>query len=170
VSEGAARRSKPDLPGLVIAAALFVAAAVVAADGARLNFAATYGLGPEAMPYLVAGGLALLALGNAVLAWQGSAPREAIDRQPILLILGGFALLAAIIGLGGGFIVATAILFAATATAFGRRAILTDLAIGLGLALVIYLLFVKALTLGLPEGPLERALDAGYSAVRGSSR
>ena len=64
----------------------------------------------------------------------------------------------AIIGLDGGFIPATTILFAATATAFGRRAILTDLAIGFVLSLVVYLMFTKLLSLSLPTGPLERLL------------
>jgi putative tricarboxylic transport membrane protein len=68
------------------------------------------------------------------------------------------AALIAIIGLGGGFIPATAVLFAATATAFGRRAIHIDLAIGLVLAIVVFLLFDKLLTLSLPAGPLERLL------------
>jgi putative tricarboxylic transport membrane protein len=45
-----------------------------------------------------------------------------------------------------------------TAAAFGRRAFLTDLAIGFGLGLVVYLLFVKLLTLSLPVGPIERLL------------
>ena len=47
-----------------------------------------------------------------------------------MLILGGLALLIAIIGLGGGFILATVVLFVTTSAAFGRRAILADLAIG----------------------------------------
>jgi putative tricarboxylic transport membrane protein len=50
------------------------------------------------------------------------------------------------------------VLFAATATAFGRRAIHIDLAIGLVLAIVVFLLFDKLLTLSLPAGPLERLL------------
>jgi putative tricarboxylic transport membrane protein len=66
------------------------------------------------------------------------------------------AALIAIIGLGGGFIPATAILFAATATAFGRRAIAVDLAIGAVLGVVVFLLFDKLLTLSLPAGPIER--------------
>ena len=48
------------------------------------------------------------------------------------------------------------VLFAATATAFGRRAIVTDLVLGFVIATVIYLVFSKLLTLGLPAGPLER--------------
>ena len=72
---------------------------------------------------VVATGLALLAVGHLVLAWTtGLPPRESPDPKPILLILGGLAALVALIGLGGGFIPATAILFATTAAAFGRRA------------------------------------------------
>jgi putative tricarboxylic transport membrane protein len=111
------------------------------------------------MPYLVAGGLSLLALGNAVLAIRGALPeRESIDFTALALILGGLAALIALIALGGGFIPATAVLFAAVATAFGRRAILTDLLIGLALGLMTYLLFAKLLALTLPTGPLERLL------------
>ena len=66
------------------------------------------------------------------------------------------ALLIAIIGLGGGFILATTALFVTTATAFGRRAILADLAIGFVLTTLIYLAFSRLLTLSLPAGPLER--------------
>jgi putative tricarboxylic transport membrane protein len=48
------------------------------------------------------------------------------------------------------------VLFAATATAFGRRAILTDLVIGFVIGTIIYLAFSRLLTLSLPAGPLER--------------
>ena len=109
------------------------------------------------MPILVASGLILLAIGNAVLAWRGEFPeREHYDPKTVLLILGGLAALIAIIGFNGGFIPATAVLFAATSAAFGRRAVLTDLAIGFVLSIVVYLMFSKVLTLSLPMGPIER--------------
>ena len=63
-----------------------------------------------------------------------------------------------LIGIGGGFILAMTILFAATAAAFGRRAILVDLAIGFALGTAAYLMFAKLLSLSLPMGPLERLL------------
>jgi putative tricarboxylic transport membrane protein len=111
------------------------------------------------MPIIVAIGLALLALGNLILGWRGDFPaREPFEPKSILLILGGLAALIALIGLGGGFIPATAILFVATAAAFGRRAFLTDAAIGLALGFAVFLLFDKLLTLSLPAGPLERLL------------
>src|SRR4029077_8465191 len=100
-------------------------------DASALQLGQTYGVGPKAMPYVVATGMALLALGNFILAWRGDFPeRESLDPKPIILILGGLAALIAIIGLGGGFIPATAVLFAATSAAFGRRPIVVDLLTG----------------------------------------
>jgi putative tricarboxylic transport membrane protein len=151
--------TRPDPAGLVISGALLLLAVVIFWDTANLQLAPTYGVGPKAMPYVVACGLALLAIGNAVLAWRGDFPaRDDFDARAIVLILGGLAALIAIIGLGGGFIVATAILFAATAAAFGRRAMHVDLAIGLILGGGVYLLFDKLLALSLPAGPIERLL------------
>jgi putative tricarboxylic transport membrane protein len=155
----AAQARKPDTAGMVIAGALLLIALVIYWDASAMQIATTYGMGPQAMPYVIATGLVILAAGNFWLAWRGDFPeRESFEPKPILLILGGLAALIAIIGLGGGFIPATAILFAATATAFGRRAIHIDLAIGLVLALVVFLLFDKLLTLSLPAGPIERLL------------
>ena len=151
--------NRPDTAGLVIAAGLLLLALVTFWDANALQLGQTYGLGPKAMPYVVATGTALLAIGNFVVAWRDDFPaREEFDAKAIILILGGLAALIAIIGLGGGFIPATAILFAATATAFGRRAIHIDLAIGAVLAVAVFLLFDKLLTLSLPAGPIERLL------------
>jgi putative tricarboxylic transport membrane protein len=150
---------KLDRAGLAIAGILLIIALVIFWDTHTLALAPTYGLGPKAMAYVVASGMAVLAFGNAFLAWRGDFPeRESFDPKAIVLILGGFAALIAIIALGGGFIPATAVLFAATSTAFGRRAIVTDLLIGAGLAVAVFLLFDKLLTLSLPAGPIERLL------------
>ncbi len=147
---------RPDPAGVAAAALLAGLAAVVARDGLGLRAAAGYGVGPEAAPLAIAAGLALLSAANLAAAFRGAAPeREAWDAGPVLLIVSGFVALIAIIGLGGGFIPATAILFAATATAFGRRAYAADLAIGLGIGLLVYLLFARVLSLTLPAGPLE---------------
>jgi putative tricarboxylic transport membrane protein len=128
-----------DRAAIVIGVFLLILAAITVWDARRLTMTSTYGMGPEAMPYIIAGGLALLAIGHFVFA------------------LGLVALIAGI-GFGAGFIPAMALLFAATARAFGRTAIVTDLVIGLVLAFVVYLMFTKLLTLALPEGPLERLL------------
>jgi putative tricarboxylic transport membrane protein len=146
-----------DRAGAAIAVLLFLLAAVIFWDMASLQLATTYGVGPKAMPLVVASFLALLAVGNLVLALRGEfPPREEFDPKALLLILGGFVALITIIALDGGFVPATAVLFAATAAAFGRRAFLIDLLIGLVLATVVFLMFSKVLTLSLPMGPIER--------------
>jgi putative tricarboxylic transport membrane protein len=157
VNDQASKRVDP--AGIVVAAILLGLAIVIAWDMTTLQITSTYGLGPKAMPIVVATGLVLLALGNVYMAVTGDLPpREGADPKAIQRILGGLAALIAVIGFGGGFIIATALLFALTAAAFGRRALLVDLAIGFGLGLAIYLVFTKLLALALPAGPLERLL------------
>jgi putative tricarboxylic transport membrane protein len=158
MSQSSATR-RVDTAGIVIALALFALSALIWWDLARLELTSTYGVGPKAMPMVVASGLALLGIGNLVIALRGEhAPREPIDLRAIALILGGLVALIAITAVGGGFIPAMAILFATTSAAFGRRAFITDLVIGMVLALVVYLVFSKLLALSLPAGPLERLL------------
>lgn len=155
-----AARKRPEISALVVAAALFVAAIAIVVDANRLEITSTYGLGPKAVPFVIAAGLVLLGIGHVVMAFFGEWPEpEPGDPKAIFLILGGLAILIALIGLGGGFIPATTVLFAATSAAFGRRAILTDLAIGFVLAIVVFLIFDKLLTLSLPAGPIERLLS-----------
>ncbi|MSP47586.1 MAG: tripartite tricarboxylate transporter TctB family protein [Xanthobacteraceae bacterium] len=154
-----ASERRPDTAGMLIAGVLLLIAVVIFWDTSALQLAPTYGVGPKATPYVIATGMAVLAAGNFWLSWRGDYPeRESFDPKAIVLILGGLAALIAIIGLGGGFIPATAVLFAATATAFGRRAVHIDLAIGLALGFIVFLLFDKLLTLALPAGPIERLL------------
>jgi putative tricarboxylic transport membrane protein len=148
-----------DPAGLVIALTLAAVAAVLVWDANQLQSNTTYGMGPHAMPIVIAIGLGILAIGNLIDALRGNLPpRESADPKAVLLILAGLALLIAIIGLGGGFILATTALFVTTSTAFGRRAILADLAIALVMTTLIYLAFDRLLTLSLPAGPLERLM------------
>ena len=153
----ASRRVDP--AGVVIALALAGLAAVLVWDASQLQSNNPYGMGPHAMPIVIAIGLGILAIGNFVDALRGNLPpRESADPKAVWLILGGLGLLIAIIGLGGGFILASTALFVTTAKAFGRRAFLADLAIGFVLTTLIYLAFDRLLTLSLPAGPLERLL------------
>ena len=148
-----------DRAGIVIAALLAGLAAVLVWDARGLQSTTMYGMGPEAMPVVIASGLALLAIGNLIDALRGSLPaRESADPVPVVLILAGLALLIGIIGFGGGFILATSALFVTTSAAFGRRAVLVDSAIALVMSTLIYLAFDRLLTLSLPAGPLERLL------------
>ena len=115
---------KADPAGIVVAALLAVTAGAIAFDASRLELGQTYGLGPKAMPYVVAVGLRCSR--SETWSWACAATcrraSAAIPRRS-LLILGGLAILIAIIGFGGGFIPATTILFAMTAAAFGRARI-----------------------------------------------
>lgn len=157
MTEGQASRIDP--AGIVIAVLLALLAAIIARDAMGLASNTLYGLGPQAMPYVVASGLALLSAGNLVNALRGALPdRDSTDWRPVLLILGGLAALIAIIALGGGFILAETALFVATAAAFGRRALVADVIIALVIGTLVYLAFDRLLTLSLPSGPLERLL------------
>jgi len=148
-----------DGAGVMIAVALAALAALLVWDASELRSTTMYGMGPQAMPVVVASGLALLAIGNLVEALRGSLPaRESADPRAVLLLLAGLALLITIIGIGGGFILATSAVFVTTSAAFGRRAIVADSAIALVLTTLIYFAFDRLLTLSLPAGPLERLL------------
>ena len=148
---------KPDPAGLAIAGALAALAIVIGWDTSSLTLTSVYGVGPKAMPYIVAVGLALLSAGNFINGMKGDLPeREALDGQAIFRILGGLSALIAVIGFGYGFIIGTTLLFAMTAAAFGRKAFHIDLLIGFVLAVIVYVVFSKLLSLSLPAGPLER--------------
>ncbi len=151
--------SRFDRVSAIVGVLLLGLAGLLVWDASFLTLATPYGLGPTAMPYLIS--IGLFALGAAhLLAAVRSVPVEVETADPTALvwIIGGLVALIATIWLGGGFILATTFLFAATARAFGRRALGTDLAIGFGLGFVVYLAFTKLLTLSLPQGPLERLL------------
>ena len=149
---------QPDMAGFVIAAALIALALVIAWDAGNLGTGSTYSpAGPSAAAYAVAAGLALLGLATALTAWRGAIPeRESFDIIPVLIILGGLGALTASIYYGGGFILGTTIMFAATSRALGHQRLFLDVAIGFSLSLGVYLVFTKLLSLSLPQGPLER--------------
>jgi len=167
----ARRASRLDMVPAVVGVLLVGLAGLLVREAASLTLATPCGLGPQAMLYLVAGGLFILGCAHLLAAARGFVPASviaAVRGAPVYLeladfgavawIVGGMVALIATIALGGGFVPATTLLFAATARAFGRRALLADLLIGFGLGLVVYLIFTKLLTLSLPQGPLERLL------------
>ena len=150
-------RRRVDPVGFVVAVLLVALAGILIWDMSTLQITQTYGVGPKAMPIVVAIGLVLLAIGNAVLGWRGEFPEpDQATKLPVLLILGGLVAVIVLIGIGGGFIPAVTVLFAATAAAFGRRAIHVDLVIGFVLGIAAYLMFARLLSLSLPMGPIER--------------
>ncbi|SIP99470.1 MULTISPECIES: tripartite tricarboxylate transporter TctB family protein [unclassified Bosea (in: a-proteobacteria)] len=146
-----------DKPALIVGVLLLAVAFLVGYDAAQQTIVSTYGIGPTAMPYVVATGLVILGLAHFVTAFRGGLPQpEAADTGALLWIAGGLVGLIGCIALGGGFVIAIALLFSCTARGMGRRAFAVDVAIGFGLGLAIFLTFAKLLTLILPSGPLER--------------
>jgi putative tricarboxylic transport membrane protein len=154
---GSNASSGNDRTAIIVGILLILLAGILFYDAVNLGRTAAYGIGPAMMPKVIAAGLGILGLLSIISGIRFADPRpEPFDHKAVLIIVGGFIALTVIIGLGGGFIPAMTLLFAVTAYAFGRRAVLVDLAIGLVLSLLIYLLFSKLLALSLPQGPLER--------------
>jgi putative tricarboxylic transport membrane protein len=154
-----ARSRTFNAPYLVIGILLIAVAALTAWDASTMRIRANYGVGANAASYLVAVFLAGLGLGHFFGAFRGQTEdAEPTDWHAIGWVAAGLAGLIGAIWAGGGFILGSTLLFAFTARAFGRGAILVDLLIGAVLALLVYFLFHGLLTLHLPEGPLERLL------------
>ena len=152
--------AKPDRAGIVVGLILFALAAVMWRETQVMSGTVTYGVGPTAALKVVGIGLAILAVLTLISAFRskGKTTSEPMDARPVLIVMAACILMIAGIYFGAGYILSTMVLFAATATAFGRRKIHVDLAIGFAVAVVIYLLFSKILTLTLPQGPLERLI------------
>ncbi|WP_128254242.1 tripartite tricarboxylate transporter TctB family protein [Falsirhodobacter deserti] len=143
-------------PTLIIGVALFAIAAITFNDARNMNIRASYGMGADAASYFVAAFLAILGVGHLFAAFRpGIEAEQAAWKAFSWVVLGLFGLVGAI-WLGAGFILASTLLFVFTARAFGRRALIKDAAIGAVLAIGIFLLFNKILTLALPMGPFER--------------
>ncbi|MEY4697726.1 MAG: hypothetical protein RIT14_2154 [Pseudomonadota bacterium] len=119
------------------------------------------GVGSGDAPLFIGWGLIALALAHLVkgLCQAGpSLPRQ--HAMPLLLIIGGLA--AQLILLKPlGFAIASGLLFACTAAAFGRRNWLLTLPAGFGLALLVYGIFDRLLQLNLPAGLPETLIFGG---------
>ena len=111
-------------------------------------------VGPTVFPWMVSGGLVAVGLTLAWFAWRLPATPAPRDNLGLLVLAAGL-LQQILLVRWAGFVPTAALLFLATAVAFGRRRTLVDLAIGLVLALVVYLLFTRLLGLTLPAGWLE---------------
>lgn len=153
---------RPDGAASIIAALLAAFGAVLLWDAFQLPDKSGYaGIGAAAMPKVV--GWVLIALAAATL-FQGLKTRIAdVPRQnpvPLILIGAGLAAQIALLNITG-FAIATGILFAATAAAFGKRNLLITLPVGFGLAFGIYGIFDRLLQLNLPGGPLETLIYGG---------
>ncbi len=156
------RRSGAEIALSIGVAVLGVA---VAAVTATLPSEGGYArIGPNFIPAVVAAGIILLGLWLAYEAFSGgwrkrSEETEAFQASPFLWVSAGLFAHMALIG-WAGFVIAGTALFAGVARGFGSRRPLRDAAIGLALALGIFLFFVKLLNVNLPAGWLSPLLGA----------
>jgi putative tricarboxylic transport membrane protein len=126
------------------------------------------GIGPNFVPGVVGAGLLLLGAWLAFEAfsggWRGAPPDDARERGEHAFdgpafgwVTAGLFAHMALIG-SAGFVLAGGALFAAVARGFGSKRIARDVALGLALALGVYLFFVKLLNVNLPAGWLSPVL------------
>jgi putative tricarboxylic transport membrane protein len=156
------RERRPDGAALVIAAILAGIAVVIFWQTSQMRVPLQQQrVGPTVFPYIVATGMVLLAIGTVVSAMRGSFPeRSKDDYSAIFWIVGG--LVGQILLLStAGFSIATGVLFAFTAKAFGRGPLWQTIPIGVVFSFVVWFIFAQGLQLSLPSGPIERFLTTG---------
>ncbi|RCW88253.1 tripartite tricarboxylate transporter TctB family protein [Paracoccus lutimaris] len=151
-----------DPAALIIAAGLAVVAGVMLWDSARLADLGGYsGVGPASVPRVVAFGLLGLSVWTAIEALRGDFPQR--PRQapaPVLWIVAGLSAQMMLLHVAG-FSIATGILFAFTARAFGKTNLAMTIPLGIGFAFVVWTIFSQLLMLNLPAGPLEHLIFPG---------
>jgi putative tricarboxylic transport membrane protein len=144
---------RPDGAAFIIAAVLAALGALLIWQGYTIPDKGGYaGIGSGHPPIFVGGGLLLLAMTHV---WNGLRHQAAsVPRQqplPVLFILAGLALQLILLK-PLGFSIASGLLFACTAAAFGKRNFAVSLPVGLGFALTVYGVFDQLLKLNLPAG------------------
>lgn len=153
-------------PLAIVGTILLVLAVVIWRDIARMPPAQAVGVGPAVGMRLVSALLLILAVAHAIAAWRAWAASRVVGQQPEEVIvqanlaalawaIGGLVGMIVVIQLGGGFVIGSTWLFAATAKAFGKLFGWRSIGIGLVLAVLVYAFFTEALSLSLPAGPLE---------------
>lgn len=153
------QQRRPDWAALSIALAMLVLAGLIAWDMRHLAGMSSYArVGPTVFPMMLAGGIALVAIGIGTEALQGLfLPRDPIEWGPVLWIVAG--LVAQILLLkSAGFSIATGVVFAFVARGMGRGPLWQTIPIGIVFAFFIYVAFAKGLQLSLPRGIVEQLI------------
>ncbi|MDS9467265.1 tripartite tricarboxylate transporter TctB family protein [Paracoccus sp. MBLB3053] len=155
------QKRRRDKAALVIAAGLAVVAGVILWDSSRLADLGGYsGVGPASVPRVVALGLLGLSAWTVIAALKGDFPeRPEQSVPPVLWIIAGLAAQLLLLHVAG-FSIATGVLFACTARAFGKRNLAMTIPIGIVCAFAVWIVFSQLLMLHLPAGPLEHLIFA----------
>ena len=129
----------------------------IAFETSQMQVAASQAaVGPRLFPFLVAGGLILVAAALLREAFFGHVAHEGgfeLDWLAVVLVSGALIVQMLLIE-WAGWIVAATILFMVTARAFASRRLVADAALGLGLAVLTFVVFSYGLDLTLPTGEL----------------
>ncbi|WP_431300165.1 tripartite tricarboxylate transporter TctB family protein [Tabrizicola sp. BL-A-41-H6] len=153
---------RPDGAAFIIAAVLAALGGLLIWQGRAIPDKGGYaGIGSGDLPVFVGAGLVLLAAGHVVKGLRNAEPP--LPRQqpvPILLIVGGLALQLILLK-PLGFSIASGLLFASTAAAFGKTRVVVTLPIGIIFALIVYGVFDQLLQLNLPAGVPETLIFGG---------
>jgi len=153
---------RPDRAAFIIAALLAGMGALLIWQGHAIPEKGGYaGIGSGDAPVFIGICLWLLAMGHV---WKGlrhggvGVPRQ--QPVPVLFITGGLAIQLILLH-PLGFSIASGILFACTAGAFGKRNFAISLPVGIVFALAVYGVFDKLLKLNLPAGLPENLIFGG---------
>lgn len=153
---------RPNGAAFIIAAILAALGAVLIWQGVVIPDKGGYaGIDSGDLPVFVGVALLLLAAAHVVqgLRHAGAAvPRQ--ELPPILFIVGGLALQLALLH-PLGFSIASGLLFACTAAAFGKRNFVFTVPVGICFACAVYGVFDQVLKLNLPAGILENLIYGG---------
>ncbi|HVE90495.1 MAG TPA: tripartite tricarboxylate transporter TctB family protein [Burkholderiaceae bacterium] len=154
---------------LVLSVGVLALGAFALFTALRLPSAGGYsGIGPNAIPIAVAGGIAVLGVWLLIEAltggWRARTSDNPAERGEHAFHTPAFAWVTA--GLfaqmalmhNAGFVLAAAVLFTCVARGFGSARPVRDAGIGLVLGLAVFLFFVKFLNVGLPGGVLSPVL------------
>ncbi len=153
---------RPDGAAFIIAALLAGIGAVLIWQGSAIPDKGGYaGIGSGHAPVFIGICLWLLALAHV---WKGlrhgAVPVPRQRPVPVLFIIAGLALQLMLLH-PLGFSIASGLLFACTAAAFGKRNFAISLPIGIAFALTVYGVFDQLLKLNLPAGLPENLIFGG---------
>jgi putative tricarboxylic transport membrane protein len=147
-----------DKGNLIAGACLAAFGIYVISVASKLPFVSEVGPGPGFFPLWLGAGLLIFA-SCLMLSSFSSFTRESLSDSPIWessgrALAGWFGLMVAIalfgwIGFSASFVILTVFLI----LALDRRPLLLSVGVGVGLAAVFHLLFVRALDVSLPAGP-----------------
>ena len=153
---------RPDGAAFFIAAVLTALGVLLLWQGYSIPDKGGYaGIGSGGMPKAVGWGLLGLGLWHVVAGFRSANPsRPRQQPVPIFWIVGGLALQLILLK-PLGFTIASALLFACTAAAFGKRNLALTLPVGLVFAFAVYAVFDQLLQLNLPAGFPETLIFGG---------